>query len=56
MLVFGADGEAVGRTVRALRSGGVLAVGYVGGDEQAARQMAEEMIGGVDEVVRAEGG
>ncbi|MDQ3679761.1 MAG: hypothetical protein M3378_04300 [Actinomycetota bacterium] len=55
VLVMGTEGSAVGRTVRGLRSPGVLVAGYVGDDEQTARHMAEEMLGGVDELREATG-
>ena len=50
-IVVGPDGEAVGRTVRRLRRQGVAAAGFVGTEEQTAREMAEEMLGGVDQMV-----
>ena len=34
-----------------LRGRGLAVVGFVGDDEDLARQMGEEMLGGVDEVV-----
>lgn len=49
---MGTDGVAVGRVVRELREEGARAAGFVGGDEEAARAMVAEMLGGVDEVVR----
>ncbi len=52
---MGADAETVGRTVRELRGPGVVVAGFVGEDEELAREMAEEMLGGVDQVVRAGG-
>jgi len=33
----------------------VVVAGFIGDDEQAARALGEEMLGGVDEVVRADG-
>ncbi len=50
----GLDADAVGRAVREVREQGAAAAGFVGEDEDLARQMAEEMLGGVDEVVSAE--
>ncbi len=49
----GVDAQAVGRAVRELRVGGLAAAAFVGEDEDLARQMAEEVLGGVDEVVSA---
>lgn len=50
---MGTDAEAVGRAVRRLRRPGVAVAGFVGSDQQAATEMAHEMLGGVDEVVSA---
>jgi hypothetical protein len=56
VLVIGLDAEAVGATVRDItESGDAVAAGYVGKDEEAGREMAQEMLGGVDEVVRVRG-
>lgn len=52
---MGSEGEAVGRTVRRLRELGSAVAGFVGDDEALAREMGAEMLGGVDEVVRADG-
>lgn len=51
-MVVGADAAAVGAAVGRLRASGDRAAGFVGTDEDEARRMAEEMLGGVDEVVR----
>ncbi|MDP8975622.1 MAG: hypothetical protein M3N28_04515 [Actinomycetota bacterium] len=51
LVVIGRDARAVGRAVRSRRVPGVAVAGFVGDDEAAARHMAEEMLGGVDEVV-----
>lgn len=50
---MGADGAAVGAEVARRRAAGERAAGFVGTDEALARAMGEEMMGGVDEVVRA---
>ncbi len=50
---MGIEGAAVGRSVRVFRSPGVVVAGYVGDDEQTARLMAEEMLGGLDELREA---
>ena len=55
VVVVGPDGRAVGRAVGFLRGPDVAVAGYVGDDERTARLMAEEMLGGVDEVVRLGG-
>ena len=54
VVVTGVDARAVGRRVRELRARGLAAAGFVGEDEDVAREMGEEMLGGVDEVVNAE--
>lgn len=51
LVVKGGDARAVARAVVEVRGRGLAAVGFVGDDEDLARQMAEEMLGGVDEVV-----
>ncbi len=51
VVVLGGDAQEVGRGVHQLREGGAVAAGLVGDDEHLARQMGEEMLGGVDEVV-----
>lgn len=48
---MGRDAEAVGTAVRRQREAGARVAGFVGDDERAARQMGEEMLGGVDELV-----
>lgn len=55
LVVMGGDGEAVGRLVGRLRDAGHRVAGFVGDDEETARAMAAEMLGGVDEVVRLSG-
>lgn len=54
--MVGADAEAVGRAVRRLREEGARVAGHVGRDEESARAMGTEMLGGVDEVVYADEG
>jgi hypothetical protein len=56
VVVVGSDPEAVGRLVRRLREEGARVAGHVGRDEESARAMGAEMLGGVDEVVFAEEG
>lgn len=51
LVVIGSDARAVGRAVRSRRAPAVAVAGFVGDDENSARHMAEEMLGGVDEVV-----
>lgn len=55
MVVLGRDARAVGRAVGSRRAEGEAAAGFVGDDEQAATAMGDEMLGGVDEVVRLDG-
>ncbi len=50
VVVVGQEANAVGRAVRSRRGPGMAVAGFVGHDEQAARQMADEMLGGVDRV------
>ncbi len=54
LVVLGPDAEAVARAVQELRQAGARVAGFVGqhGDEAVAREMAAEMLGGLDEVVR----
>ncbi len=54
MVVVGVDARAVGRTVGELRARGLVAAAFVGEDEALARHMADEMLGGADEVVSAD--
>ncbi len=54
--MIGREAASVGQTVHELRRGGDRVAGYVGDDQDAALQLAEEMLGGVDEVVRAPDG
>jgi hypothetical protein len=54
VVVVGSDPEAVGRLVRRLRDDGARVAGHVGRDEESARAMGTEMLGGVDEVVYAD--
>ena len=56
VVVLGSDGAAVGQEVAARRARGVRAAGFLGTDEVLACAMGEEMLGGVDEVVRLAGG
>ena len=51
VVVLGPRGRAVGRSVRHRRGPDALVAGFVGGDEQEARALGEEMLGGVDELV-----
>ena len=55
VVVMGDEAAVVGRAVSGLRGPGVAVAGFVGDDEQAARLMAEEMLGGLDRVVRLSG-
>ncbi len=48
---MGADGEAVAREVARRRGLGEKVAGFVGTDRETAAAMAEEMLGGADEVV-----
>ncbi|MGH9177792.1 MAG: hypothetical protein ACRD0N_04465 [Acidimicrobiales bacterium] len=51
VVVLGTDGDAVGREVARRRAAGERAAGFVGEEEATARAMAEEMLGGLDELV-----
>lgn len=51
MVVLGVDGDAVGRETARRRRLGERVAGFVGDDEAQARLMAEEMLGGLDELV-----
>lgn len=51
---MGVDGTAVGQEVARRRERGERAAGFVGDDEALARAMGDEMLGGVDEVARAQ--
>lgn len=52
-MVIGTDGEAVAREVNRRRDLGERVAGFVGSDREVAAAMAEEMLGGADEVVEA---
>lgn len=52
VVVVGADGARVASVVAERRAAGQRVAGFVGEDEAEARAMAEEMLGGADEVVR----
>lgn len=52
VVVIGTDGELVAREVRRRRAAGQRVAGFVGDDEALATAMADEMLGGVDEVAR----
>ncbi len=54
MVVLGPDGAEVSRAVGDLRRAGARVAGFVGtdADEELAADMATEMLGGLDEVVR----
>jgi len=54
-VVIGRDGGSVGRAVEALRGPGAAVAGFVGDNLDAAREMAAEMLGGVDQVVSVGG-
>lgn len=56
VVVVGADGEAVAAEVVRRREVGQRVAGFVGTDEELARAMGEEVLGGVDEVVRVRDG
>lgn len=51
VVVLGADGDAVGREAARRRRLGERVAGFVGDDEAQARTMAEEMLGGLDDLV-----
>ncbi|MGI8684121.1 MAG: hypothetical protein ACR2MO_03300 [Acidimicrobiales bacterium] len=55
VVVIGTDGEAVGREVRRRRAAGERIAGFVGDDEALATAMAEEMLGGCDEMAAPPG-
>ncbi len=55
VVVVGTDGGAVGREVRRRRAAGERAAGFVGDDPDLAAVMGEEMLGGVDELIRLDG-
>jgi len=55
VVVVGTDGEAVAREVRRRRAAGERVAGFVGDDEALARAMAEEMLGGCDEIAAPPG-
>ena len=52
VLVLGADASAIARAAREQRRSGARVALFVGEEEEPARQMADEVLGGVDEVVR----
>ena len=54
LVVVGTDATTVGRVVRDLREAGARVAGFVGGgdDDELVVEMATEMLGGLDEVVR----
>ena len=45
----------MGREVERRRSAGQRAAGFVGDDVELATSMGDEMLGGVDELVRVDG-
>ena len=51
VVVMGADAAAVGREAARRRDGGDRVAVFVGTEEGAAAAMAEEMLGGLDELV-----
>jgi hypothetical protein len=51
VVVMGVDGAAVGTEAARRRAAGERVAGYVGKDEETARAMGEEMLGGLDELV-----
>ncbi len=48
---MGVDGALVGAAAARRRRGGDTVAAFVGDDETAARALAEEMLGGLDELV-----
>ena len=48
---MGADGAGVGAAAARRRRGGDRVAAFVGDDETGARALAEEMLGGLDELV-----
>lgn len=54
VVVLGTDGEVVGREVQRRRAAGQRAAGFVGDDVEQATSMGDEMLGGVDELVRVD--
>lgn len=52
---MGADATAVGREASLRRAAGERAAAFVGTEEDLARAMAEEMLGGLDELVVVDG-
>jgi hypothetical protein len=52
LVVLGTDAVAVGRIVRELRESGARVAAFVGEDEELARELAAEVLGGLDDVVR----
>lgn len=53
---MGDDAGAVGREVARRRGAGERVAGFVGSDPEAAAALAEEMLGGLDELVVLPGG
>jgi len=51
VVVLGADAAAVGREAARRRATGDRVAVFVGTEEDVARTMAEEMLGGLDELV-----
>lgn len=52
VVVLGPDGARVAQEVSALRAAGLRVAGFVGDQEDEARSMATEMLGGAEEVLR----
>ena len=50
-MVIGTDAGTVGKEVRRRREHGDRIAGFVGHDQETARAMGDEMLGGCDEVV-----
>jgi hypothetical protein len=51
VVVMGTDGDAVGREVSRRRAAGERVAGFVGEEEATALAMADELLGGLDELV-----
>lgn len=51
VVVMGPDAAAVGREAALRRTAGARVAAFVGTEEELARAMADEMLGGLDELV-----
>ena len=56
VVVLGADGEQVAAEVVRRREAGQRVAGFVGTDEELARAMGQEVLGGIDQMVRVPDG